>query len=53
MAKTEQQMHDSWDAQFKNWCEPLAMIDLLDAFYRSNYLSFESTDLLMKLMTDI
>jgi len=52
IAKTEQQMHDSWNAQFQNWCEPLAMIRLLNIFYRSNYLSFESTDLLMKLMTE-
>jgi beta-lactamase class A len=52
IAKTEQQMHDSWNAQFKNWCEPLAMADLLRVFYRSNYLSFESTDFLMKLMTE-
>ncbi|MFI5263156.1 MAG: class A beta-lactamase, subclass A2 [Candidatus Kapaibacterium sp.] len=52
IAKTEQQMHDSWNAQFQNWCEPLAMMDLLKVFYRSNYLSFESSDFLMKLMTE-
>ncbi len=52
METTEQQMHDRLNAQFKNWCTPLAMIHLLDVFYKSNYLSFESSDFLMKLMTE-
>ncbi|MEP7233819.1 MAG: class A beta-lactamase, subclass A2 [Ignavibacteriota bacterium] len=50
--KTEKQMHDNEINAFQNWCQPQEMTKLLRAFYHSYYLSFESTDLLMKLMTE-
>ncbi len=52
IAVTEQNMHDSWNAQFRNWCEPIAMSELLKKFYERKYLSPTSSDLLWKLMTE-
>jgi beta-lactamase class A len=52
VATTEQDMHDSWNAQFHNWCEPVAMTELLKIFYERKHLAASSSDLLWKLMTE-
>jgi beta-lactamase class A len=49
---TEEEMHEKWDVQFKNWCEPQAMLSLLDMFHKGKALSAESTGLLRKMMED-
>ena len=51
VAANEAQLHDSWDAQFLCWCEPVKMIELLEVFYKRKFLSASSSDLLLKLMT--
>lgn len=48
---TEEEMHKSWDIQYTNWCEPFAMLQLLD-FLHSRYLSKTSSDFLWKIMTE-
>ena len=50
--KNEEQMHERWDAQFRNWCEPIWMAKLLQVFYERKYLSPVSSDFLWKLMTE-
>ncbi|MBS1904735.1 MAG: class A beta-lactamase [Bacteroidetes bacterium] len=51
IARTERQMHADWNAQFKNWCEPRAMLALLKLLYHGSVLSKASNDLLLKFMT--
>jgi beta-lactamase class A len=49
---TEEQMHKSWDVQYTNWCEPKAMLQLLDVFHQGKKLSKSSTEFLWKIMYD-
>lgn len=48
----EEQMHKSWNIQFKNWTTPLTMVELLDKFYNRGILSKKSTDFLLKIMIE-
>jgi beta-lactamase class A len=52
IASNEAEMHTGWDPQYKNWCEPGAMLQLLDIFYQGKKLSKPSTDFLWKILTD-
>ena len=49
---TEAEMAKSWDVQFTNWCQPPAMIQLLDVFHQGKKLSKSSTEFLLKIMTE-
>lgn len=49
---TENEMHQQWDIQYKNFCTPIAMIKLLEIFYNGKYLSENATTFLLKLMTE-
>jgi len=49
---TEEEMSMQWDVQFTNWCEPKAMLQLLDIFQKGKKLSKSSTDFLRKAMVD-
>jgi beta-lactamase class A len=48
----EEQMHSSWEVQYTNWCQPKAMLELLDIFYQGKKISKPSSDFLWKIMTD-
>lgn len=52
IAATEAQMHKGWAAQYTNWCQPVAMAQLLQLFYGGKILSKKSTGYLMQLMTE-
>lgn len=52
IAGTEEEMHKDWNVQFTNWCEPIAMLQLLDIFYKGKILSKSSNDFLWKIMTE-
>jgi beta-lactamase class A len=45
-------MHQAWDVQFTNWCEPVAMLSLLERFYGRKHLSKASSALLWKMMVE-
>jgi beta-lactamase class A len=49
---TEEEMHQSWDAQFKNWCAPTAMAQLLELFGQKKVLAETTHELLMKFMIE-
>lgn len=49
---TEEEMSMQWDVQFTNWCEPKAMLQLLDIFQKGKKLSKSSTDFLRKAIVD-
>jgi beta-lactamase class A len=49
---TEATMHRKWSAQYTNWCQPTAMLQLLKIFYEGKALSKSSNDFLMKAMTE-
>jgi beta-lactamase class A len=49
---TEYQMHQAWDVQYTNWCEPWAMMQLLEIFYKGKTLSRQSHDFLWKILTE-
>jgi beta-lactamase class A len=49
---TEAEMHAAWNVQYTNWCQPTAMVQLLQQFYRGKLLSKTSNDFLMKIMTE-
>lgn len=49
---TEREMHQSWDLQFKNWTTPMAMVSLLDMFYKGQVLSIKTTALLRKILEE-
>ena len=52
IAATEEEMHRAWDVQYTNWCEPVAMLALLEGFYQGKYLSKASSDYLRKVMVE-
>ena len=45
-------MHKSWEAQFKNWTTPTAIVDVLNKFYTGNILSKSSFDFLYKILIE-
>ena len=49
---TEEEMSKGWDVQFTNWCQPSAMLQLLDIMYQGKKLSKSSNDFLIKIMTE-
>jgi beta-lactamase class A len=49
---TEEAMHKDWPTQYTNWCEPTAMVQLLDIFYKKTALSDSSHALLWRLMVN-
>jgi beta-lactamase class A len=48
----ESAMHKDWIAQFTNWAQPYAIVELLQLFYSKKILSEESTDFLWKTMIE-
>ncbi len=49
---TEKEMHSAWNVQYNNWCEPIAMMQLLKIFYEGKTLLKTSNDLLWKLLVE-
>jgi beta-lactamase class A len=49
---TERELHQSWDLQFENWTTPMAMVNLLDLFYKGNVLVPITTAFLRKSMEE-
>ena len=49
---TEEEMHLDWNVQFTNWSEPIAMVQLLDIFYKQKALSKANNELLWKWMVE-
>jgi beta-lactamase class A len=52
IAKTEAEMHSNWKNQFKNWCQPNEMLNIIEQFYNGKILSKNNTDYLYKTMTE-
>jgi beta-lactamase class A len=52
IAATELEMSRHWDVQFTNWCQPPAMLQILDILYQGKKLSKASNDFLWKIMTE-
>lgn len=48
----EEEMHKSWDVQFKNHCTPKAMLGLLELFCKGDILSDSTEVFLWKTMTE-
>lgn len=52
IAATEAEMKKGWQVQYTNWCTPIAMLQLIDLFYKEQALSSANNDFLMKIMTE-
>ncbi|HEY9045747.1 MAG TPA: class A beta-lactamase, subclass A2, partial [Ohtaekwangia sp.] len=52
IAATEDEMHQAWDVQYTNWCEPTAMLEILNIFFQQKALSKSSTEELWKWMVE-
>ena len=50
---TEEEMEKAWSLQYKNWCKPAAMLQLLQLLYHRKLLSGQSNDFLIRIMTEI
>jgi beta-lactamase class A len=50
---TEGEMEKTWKLQYKNWCKPAAMIQLLQLLYHQKLLTKQSNDFLVRTMTEI
>ncbi len=50
---TEGDMDKAWSVQYKNWCKPAAMLQLLQLLYHQQSLSKQSNDFLIRIMTEI
>jgi beta-lactamase class A len=50
---TEGEMNKAWPLQYKNWCKPAAMLQLLQMLYHQKLLSKNSNDFLINIMTEI
>lgn len=48
----EAKMHDAWDIQFKNWCAPVALTQLLDIMNKGTALHKTTNDFLWKIMLE-
>jgi beta-lactamase class A len=49
---TEEEMGGKWKVQYRNWCKPSAMLQLLQILYEGKVLSKSSNDFLMKAMIE-
>jgi beta-lactamase class A len=49
---TEAQMAKAWNVQYTNWCEPVAMLELLEILHKGTALSKSSNAFLMKIMEE-
>jgi beta-lactamase class A len=49
---TEREMHQSWDLQFKNWTTPVAMVNILDMYYKGQVLAPKTTAFLRKTLEE-
>lgn len=49
---SEAKMHANWNTQYKNWCAPSALVQLLDIMNQGKALSKTSNDFLWKLMLE-
>lgn len=47
---TEAEMHEDWDVQYRNWCSPVAMTQLLYKFFNDSILSEKSREFLYTVM---
>jgi beta-lactamase class A len=50
IAASEMEMHTAWEVQYTNWCEPLAMLQLLKILYEGKSLSIASNTFLLKML---
>jgi beta-lactamase class A len=50
---TEGEMDKAWTLQYKNWCKPAAMLQLLQLLFHQKLLSKQSNDFLVRIMTEI
>jgi beta-lactamase class A len=50
VAATEEEMAQEWNVQFRNWCTPLAMRNLIRMFYEGKILSKQCTAYLLHLL---
>lgn len=50
IVNTEEEMHNDWEAQYRNWSIPLAMARLLYKFYYDDFLTKKSKDYLWQIM---
>jgi beta-lactamase class A len=53
IAFTEGEMNKAWPVQYKNWCKPAAMMELLQLLYHQKLLSKQNNDFLIRIMTEI
>jgi beta-lactamase class A len=49
---SEADMAKAWEVQYTDWCKPVDMIKLIDAFYNGKVLSQTSRDFLLKILTE-
>jgi len=49
---TELEMRKDWDVQYTNWCEPEAMLQLLQRMFQRKCLSIAGHDFLWKIMSE-
>jgi len=49
---SEADMAKQWEIQYTNWCKPVDMVKLLDAFYNGKILQPITRDFLYKIMTE-
>jgi beta-lactamase class A len=52
IAATEDEMHQSWDVQYKNWATPMAITELFNLFYKKDILTKPSKDFLWKALVE-
>lgn len=50
---TEGEMAKAWPLQYKNWCKPGAMLQLLQMLHHQKLLSKASNDFLIKIMAEV
>ncbi len=49
---SEADMAKAWEVQYTNWCKPVDMVKLLDAFYNGKVLKPATKDFLYKILTE-
>lgn len=50
---TEGEMEKEWSIQYKNWCKPAAMLQLLQLLHDQKLLSQRSNEFLIRIMTEV
>lgn len=50
---TEGEMEKEWSIQYKNWCKPTAMLQLLQLLHDQKLLSKRSNEFLVRIMTEV